>query len=87
MVQTRQNEKTLKTKKVALYCRVSTKDQSCERQEQDLVAFAMRSGFEVIGIFKETASGSKDSRPVRILLHDKPQRASTCFFALSVALF
>jgi DNA invertase Pin-like site-specific DNA recombinase len=25
----------------------------------------MRSGFEVVGVFKETASGSKDSRPVR----------------------
>jgi putative DNA-invertase from lambdoid prophage Rac len=65
MVQTGRNEKPIKPKKVALYCRVSTKDQCCQRQEQDLVAFAMRSGFEVVGVFKETASGSKDSRPVR----------------------
>jgi putative DNA-invertase from lambdoid prophage Rac len=28
--------------RAALYCRVSTTDQSCERQERDLVAFAQR---------------------------------------------
>jgi len=29
---------------VAIYCRVSTDDQSCERQERDLRAFAKRAG-------------------------------------------
>ena len=43
--------------RVAIYCRVSTADQSCERQERDLIAFAARAGYEVAGIFKETASG------------------------------
>lgn len=52
-------------KKVAIYCRVSTHDQSCERQQRDLVAFAERAEFEVVGIFKETASGAKDSRVIR----------------------
>ena len=45
--------------RVALYCRVSTADQSCVRQERDLTAFAERSGYEVIGTYKETASGVK----------------------------
>lgn len=51
--------------KVAIYCRVSTVDQSCERQERDLKAFAERASFEVIAIWKETASGNKDQRPQR----------------------
>ena len=51
--------------KVALYCRVSTADQSCERQEQDLLAYAACCGYEVVGIWKETASGSQDNRPER----------------------
>jgi putative DNA-invertase from lambdoid prophage Rac len=43
--------------RAALYCRVSTADQSCARQERDLTAFAARAGFEIVGVFKETASG------------------------------
>jgi len=50
---------------VALYCRVSTSDQSCDRQERDLLAFSERAGFEVVGVWKETASGAKDTRPER----------------------
>jgi putative DNA-invertase from lambdoid prophage Rac len=52
-------------RKVAVYCRVSTKDQSCERQEQDLCAFAKRAGFEIIGIWKEISTGAKNARPKR----------------------
>ena len=48
--------------KVAIYCRVSTADQACERQERDLKAFAHRAGFEVVGIWKEVASGTRDQR-------------------------
>ena len=51
--------------RAALYCRVSTADQSCERQERDLAAFAQRAGYEVIGIYKETASGVKLDRAER----------------------
>ncbi len=51
--------------RVALYCRVSTSDQSCARQERDLVAFAERAGYEIIGIYKETASGVKLDRAER----------------------
>ena len=45
--------------RAALYCRVSTADQSCARQERDLRGFAARAGYEVVGVFKETASGAK----------------------------
>ena len=45
--------------RAALYCRVSTADQSCARQEHDLAAFAARAGYEVVGVFKETGSGVK----------------------------
>jgi putative DNA-invertase from lambdoid prophage Rac len=51
--------------RVALYCRVSTTDQSCGRQERDLAAFAERSGYTVVGIFKETGSGVKLDRAER----------------------
>lgn len=52
-------------RRAALYCRVSTTDQSCERQERDLVAFAQRAGYEVVGTYKETASGVKLDRAKR----------------------
>jgi putative DNA-invertase from lambdoid prophage Rac len=45
--------------RAAIYCRVSTGDQSCDRQERHLRAFAERGGYEVAGIFRETASGIK----------------------------
>lgn len=51
--------------RAALYCRVSTSDQSCARQERDLAAFAARAGYEVIGTFKETGSGVKAERGER----------------------
>ena len=40
--------------RAAIYCRVSTQDQSCERQERDLTAFATPASYEVVGVFKET---------------------------------
>jgi putative DNA-invertase from lambdoid prophage Rac len=51
--------------RAALYCRVSTADQSCVRQERDLIAFADRAGYEVIGVFKETGSGMRLDRAER----------------------
>lgn len=51
--------------RVAIYCRVSTADQSCERQERDLLAFAARAGDEVTGVFKETGSGARRDRAER----------------------
>lgn len=51
--------------KVAIYCRVSTTDQSCSRQERDLLEYAQQAGYEVVGVWKETASGSKNNRTER----------------------
>ena len=52
-------------RRAAIYARVSTADQSCERQERDLRAFAERSDCEVVGVFCETASGSRNDRAER----------------------
>lgn len=51
--------------KVAIYCCVSTSDQFCARQERDLLEYAARAGDEVVGVWKETASGTKTERPQR----------------------
>jgi putative DNA-invertase from lambdoid prophage Rac len=48
--------------RVAIYTRVSTKDQSCERQVKDLTEYAQRCGYEVVGTFSETMSGMKVDR-------------------------
>jgi hypothetical protein len=34
----------------ALYCRVSTADQTCARQERDLRAFAKKAGYKILGV-------------------------------------
>jgi len=47
---------------VAVYCRVSTDDQSCERQEPDLRAFAKRAGHKIVAVFKETADNARPER-------------------------
>lgn len=51
--------------RVAFYCRVSTNDQSCERQERDLIEYASKLGCQVVAIFKETASGARLDRQER----------------------
>lgn len=51
--------------RAVIYCRVSTNDQNCDRQERDLMELADRAGYEVVGVFKETASGAKDDRALR----------------------
>ena len=53
------------TKRVAIYCRVSTGDQSCDRQEHDLLEYSGEAGYEVVGIYKEVASGAKLDRQER----------------------
>ncbi len=40
-------------------------EQSCLRQEQDLVAFSKRAGYQVVDIFKEIGSGTKPDRVER----------------------
>lgn len=51
--------------RVAIYCRVSTSDQSCERQERDLRAYARKAQLDIVGVLKETASGAHDNRAER----------------------
>jgi putative DNA-invertase from lambdoid prophage Rac len=51
--------------RVAIYCRVSTTDQSCERQERDLREYAIICGYSVVGVWFETASGTKNDLPER----------------------
>jgi putative DNA-invertase from lambdoid prophage Rac len=51
--------------RVAIYCRVSTKDQDCDRQERELNSYCDRAGYEIVGAFKETASGKNSDRPCR----------------------
>jgi DNA invertase Pin-like site-specific DNA recombinase len=58
---------------VAIYARVSTSDQSCDRQVTELTAFAERGGYEVVGVFKETASGTKANRIERSKIIDLAQ--------------
>lgn len=59
--------------RAAIYARVSTTDQSCERQVDELTAFAERGGYEVLGIFKETASGASANRIARNRIIDLAQ--------------
>lgn len=51
--------------RVAIYCRVSTGDQTCLRQERDLLEFAARAGYTVVGVWKETGSGIRLDRVER----------------------
>lgn len=59
--------------RAAIYARVSTDDQSCERQVNELTAFAERSRYKVHGIFKETASGASANRIARNQIPDLAQ--------------
>ena len=55
------------TKKVALYCRVSTstKDQTTENQRLELETYCDRMGYEVVKVYEDEVSGAKsrEKRP------------------------
>ncbi len=52
------------TKRVAIYARVSTKDQDCELQLVDLERMAQARSFEIVGRYVDQGvSGAKDRRP------------------------
>src|SRR5262249_28748242 len=51
--------------RIALYCRVSTSDQDCDRQVRDLTAYAERAGWNVAEVFKEQSSGVNTQRKER----------------------
>lgn len=56
--------------KAAIYAHVSTSVQSCDRQVSELTAFALRGGYDVVSIFKETAYGTSSNRSARNRLID-----------------
>ena len=56
------NEGTERRRRVAIYCRVSTSDQDCDRQERDLIDYAERADFEVVEVFKETLPGIRKAK-------------------------
>src|SRR5260370_11693697 len=50
--------------RIAIYARVSTKDQSCELQVRDLRAYCSARGFDLVREYVDVGqSGAKDSRP------------------------
>lgn len=59
--------------RAVIYARVSTSDQSCERQIADLTEFADRGGYEIAGVFMETASGTRANRAERTKIMDLAQ--------------
>ena len=63
-------------RRVALYARVSTQDQSCNLQLDELRAYAALRGWQIVSEFVDHGvSGSKDSRPaLNQMLHDAKQR-------------
>lgn len=68
MIQTTQKQK------VAIYTRVSTDDQSCDRQLQELRSFAERAGYEVVAEISEKESGKNDNRAERAKLLKMAQK-------------
>ncbi|MEE9238042.1 MAG: recombinase family protein [Thermodesulfobacteriota bacterium] len=51
------------SKRVGLYMRVSTKDQSCEMQLSDLERYSKERGFRIFKVYKDNGvSGTKDTR-------------------------
>lgn len=56
---------TGKAERVAIYTRVSTQDQSVERQSRELRAFAVARGWQIILEVEEHVSGAAEKRPER----------------------
>ena len=52
-------------RRAAIFARVFTTDQSCERQISELTSFAERCGHDVAGTFKDTAPGASANRAAR----------------------
>ena len=57
--------------KVAIYCRVSTEEQSADKQEAICLEYCKRNNFDVYKVYKDIISGSKESRPeFNVLIED-----------------
>lgn len=66
-------------KRAAIYLRVSTQAQEMERQERDLLAWAKRLDFEVVGVFAEKIGGRQKDRPQRAKVLDLARKRSVDF--------
>ncbi len=64
------------SKRVGLYMRVSTRDQSCEMQLNDLERYSKERRFKVFRVYKDNGvSGTKESRPaLSELMNDAKKR-------------
>src|SRR5690242_12047746 len=61
--------------KTAIYARVSTADQNNAIQTRELTEYIQRRGWELAGIYQDTMSGAKASRPgLDKLMSDARQR-------------
>ena len=61
--------------KAAIYARVSTADQNNAIQTRELTEYIQRRGWELAGIYQDTMSGAKASRPgLDKLMSDARQR-------------
>ena len=62
--------------RTAIYCRVSTADQSCDLQRRELREYCQRRGWEIVGEYTDTGwSGSKANRPeLTRLMNDARKR-------------
>ncbi len=62
-------------RRVALYVRVSTKDQSVDMQLNDLERYSKERGFNVFKVYRDNISGTKDTRPgLDLLMNDAKKR-------------
>jgi putative DNA-invertase from lambdoid prophage Rac len=60
--------------RVAIYARVSTADQSVERQVRELRKYAQARGWEIVREFCEVAGGAGQKRPQRDMILDMARR-------------
>lgn len=51
--------------RAVIYGRVSTSDQSCDRQIDELTGFAARANYKVVGVYRDVASGVRTDRTAR----------------------
>jgi DNA invertase Pin-like site-specific DNA recombinase len=68
-------------KRATIYARVSTKDQSVEGQIIDLRNYAQARGLQVIQVYIDFASGSRNDRENYLKLLDEHTYFASCFSA------
>lgn len=69
-----------KRKRVAIYARVSTLDQSTSNQREELTAYAKNRGWEIYRVYEEKLSGASDKRPEfqRMMADARQRRFDVC---------